>query len=239
MQPLLTHLALHVRDLDACIEFYHHFCGMQVVHERTNGDWRVVWMAEPGKEHDFIFVMVPGGPGRDQTPHDYSHFGFALESRDAVDAMAEKARSAGFLVWEPRQEPYPVGYYCGVRDPDGNMVEFSYGQPLGPGAHDEAMEDPMPRVHDRGGWPDAGSIDRDEHDLSMWEKRTDALMRVLRSKHYMQVDEMRRATEGIELRRYEQLTYYERWAEAMEVLMIEKGVLTQEEIDRKVADLDA
>ncbi|MCZ6873564.1 MAG: VOC family protein, partial [bacterium] len=26
------------------------------------------------------------------------------------------------------------GYYCGVRDPDGNMVEFSYGQPLGPGA---------------------------------------------------------------------------------------------------------
>jgi hypothetical protein len=50
--------------------------------------------------------------------------------------MAEKARVAGYLVWEPRQEPYPVGYYCGVRDPDGNMVEFSYGQPLGPGAHD-------------------------------------------------------------------------------------------------------
>ena len=56
--------------------------------------------------------------------------------RDAVDAMAEKARAAGYLVWEPRQEPYPVGYYCGVRDPDGNMVEFSYGQPLGPGALD-------------------------------------------------------------------------------------------------------
>ena len=24
--------------------------------------------------------------------------------------------------------------YCGIRDPDGNYVEFSYGQPLGPGA---------------------------------------------------------------------------------------------------------
>jgi hypothetical protein len=101
------------------------------------------------------------------------------------------------------------------------------------------MGDHMPRVHDRGGWPEAGPIDRDEHDLSMWEKRTDALMRVLRSKHYMQVDEMRRAIEGIELSRYEQLTYYERWTEAMEVLMIEKGVLTQDEIDRKVAELDA
>ena len=96
----------------------------------------------------------------------------------------------------------------------------------------------MTRVHDRGGWPEAGPIDRDEHDLSMWEKRTDALMRTLRGKHYMTVDEMRRAIESIELRRYEQLGYYERWAEAMEILLIEKGVLSREEIDRKVVELD-
>jgi nitrile hydratase len=96
----------------------------------------------------------------------------------------------------------------------------------------------MTRVHDRGGWPEAGSIDRDEHDLSMWEKRTDALMRTLRRKHYMRVDEMRRAIESIELRRYEQLGYYERWTEAMEILLVEKGVLTREEIDLKVVQLD-
>ena len=97
----------------------------------------------------------------------------------------------------------------------------------------------MARVHDRGGWPDAGPVDRHEHDLNMWEKRTDALMRTLRGKQYMVVDEMRRAIEGIELTRYEQLTYYERWAEAMEVLWVEKGVLSREEIDQKVAELDA
>ncbi len=45
-----------------------------------------------------------------------------------------RAEAAGCLAWAPRQEPYPVGYYCGLRDPDGNFVEFSYGQPLGPGA---------------------------------------------------------------------------------------------------------
>jgi hypothetical protein len=66
--------------------------------------------------------------------HDYSHLGFALPSRAAVDTIAARVRLAGYLVWEPRQEPYPVGYYCGVRDPDGNMVKFSYGQPLGPAA---------------------------------------------------------------------------------------------------------
>ena len=146
MPPALTHIALHVRDLDACIAFYRAFCGMKTVHERSDpkDGHRIVWLAEPGKENDFIIVMIPGGPGRSQGEHDYSHFGFALDSRAAVDAMAAKAAAAGCLVWPPRQEPYPVGYYCGVRDPDGNFVEFSYGQPLGPGA------------------PAAGSIDRRE-----------------------------------------------------------------------------
>ena len=78
--------------------------------------------------------MLAGGPGRDQGEGDYSHLGFALESRDAVDAVAARAERVGCLAWPPREEPYPVGYYCGLRDPDGNFVEFSYGQPLGPGA---------------------------------------------------------------------------------------------------------
>ena len=134
MPPALTHIALHVRDLDACIAFYREFCGMAVVHERADRGHRVVWLAEPGREYDFIIVMIPGGPGRQQGEQDYSHFGFALESRAAVDAMAERAADAGCLVWPPREESFPVGYYCGVRDPDGNFVEFSYGQPLGPGA---------------------------------------------------------------------------------------------------------
>ena len=144
MAASLTHIALHVRDLEACVEFYETFCGLRVVHERTkdNSDDRIVWMAEPGREKDFVYVLLPGGPGRDQQDRDFSHAGFALESREAVDAIAERARKAGCLVWEPRQEAYPVGYYCGLRDPDGSFVEFSYGQPLGPGAEEMAADAP-------------------------------------------------------------------------------------------------
>ena len=140
MRPVLTHVALQVFDLDACLAFYRDYCGMRVVHERRiseAGD-RVVWLAEPGRETELIFVLLPHGPGRAQAETDYSHLGFALESREEVDAVAEKARRDGRLVWEPREEPYPVGYYCGIKDPDGNFVEFSYGQPLGPGAEDAA-----------------------------------------------------------------------------------------------------
>ena len=134
MNPNLTHLALHVRDLAACVAFYRDYCAMELVHERGEGAERIVWLAEPGREREFIFVLLPGGPGRDQADGDFSHFGFALESKAAVDAIAERAGHAGCLAWAPRQEPYPVGYYCGLKDPDGNFVEFSYGQPLGPGA---------------------------------------------------------------------------------------------------------
>jgi catechol 2,3-dioxygenase-like lactoylglutathione lyase family enzyme len=140
MRPTLTHLALHVPDLDACVAFYREFCGMQVIHQREGKGSRIVWMAEPGKEHLFIFVIMPGGQPRQLAADDYSHVGFAVDSREQVDSIAALAHKAGCLVWAPRDEPYPVGYYCGLRAPAGNYVEFSYGQPLGPGS--EAM--PIP-----------------------------------------------------------------------------------------------
>ena len=136
MRPALTHLALHVPDLEACIAFYERFCGMHVFHERPGKGSRIVWMAEPGKERDFIFVMMPGGTNRSLAATDYGHLGFALGSREDVDEIANRARDDGCLIWEPRDEPYPVGYYCGLRDPAGNYVEFSFGQPLGPGAEE-------------------------------------------------------------------------------------------------------
>lgn len=134
MLPRFTHIARHVVDLDKTIAFLCRYCGLNVVHDRTSDDSgrRVVWLAEPGKEDAFVFVLIPGNVAREQNKTDYSHLGFALASREEVDAVAAMAKQDGILVWEPREEPYPVGYYCGVRDPDGQMVEFSYGQPLGP-----------------------------------------------------------------------------------------------------------
>ncbi|MES2818172.1 MAG: VOC family protein [Pseudomonadota bacterium] len=134
MRPTLTHIALHVPDLDACIAFYEDFCALRVIHQRAGKGSRIVWMAEPGNEQRFIFVLMPGGQYRQPAADDYSHLGFALSSRAAVDAIAARAQAVGCLLWPPREEPYPVGYYCGVRDPAGSAVEFSFGQPLGPGA---------------------------------------------------------------------------------------------------------
>ncbi|MGI9276632.1 MAG: VOC family protein [Endozoicomonas sp.] len=131
----LTHIALHVADLGACQAFYENICGMQTIHTRENNGSKVHWLALPGEEERFVLVLISGGQIIKPRANDYSHLGFALSSKDDVDQLADAARASGSLIWEPVSEPFPVGYYCGVRDPNGNNVEFSYGQPLGLGAN--------------------------------------------------------------------------------------------------------
>ena len=99
----------------------------------------------------------------------------------------------------------------------------------------------MPRVHDRGGWTDAGPINKAEHNSALWEKRTDALLMLLASpaKKVLRVDELRRAIESLPPEAYERMSYYERWISAIETLVIEKGILTKEEIDKKAEEKDS
>ncbi len=140
MRPRLTHIALHVRDLAASVAFYERHCGLHAIHRRAGegGGSDVVWLSERGREKDLILVLLSGGPERHAVGDDFAHLGFAVGSRAEVDAAAARAAAEGCLAWPPREEPYPVGYYCGLRDPDGSFVELSYGQPLGPGAEGEA-----------------------------------------------------------------------------------------------------
>ena len=95
----------------------------------------------------------------------------------------------------------------------------------------------MPAVHDRGGWLDDTPIDRAEHEYSDWERRVDAVHQVLGAQGIRTTDEMRRAIESLPPEQYESLSYYEKWTAALEILLIEKGILTAAEIDAKAAEL--
>lgn len=88
-------------------------------------------------------------------------------------------------------------------------------------------------AHDRGGRP-AGPIDRTEHQLSDWEILVDAVNVSLVRKRVYTGDEHRRAIESLPPADYERLPYYGRWITATEALLIEKGILTRDEIDRAI-----
>jgi catechol 2,3-dioxygenase-like lactoylglutathione lyase family enzyme len=135
MKPILTHIAIIVSNVDQTIRFYSEWCGMSVVHTRVSEDHpdrQVVWLSSPGYEGKFVIVVLPGGIVK-KTPDQsgFDHLGIAVESAQEVQNLAARAKAAGILFWDYQVEPYPVGPNCAVSDPDGNIVEFSYGQPIG------------------------------------------------------------------------------------------------------------
>lgn len=89
-------------------------------------------------------------------------------------------------------------------------------------------------MNDIGGEP-AGPVDKSQHEVEDWEMLTDAITITLDRKGLKTTDEHRRTIES--LPDYRELAYYERWAAATEELLIEKGVLTKEEIDRRAGEL--
>ena len=85
-----------------------------------------------------------------------------------------------------------------------------------------------------GGSP-GGSIDRDQHEVEDWERLADAINGALGARGLQSTDELRRAIESLE--NYRDLSYYERWVAATEKLLVEKGVLSSDEIDERAAEI--
>src|ERR1700704_2226949 len=95
-------------------------------------------------------------------------------------------------------------------------------------------------VHDVGGL-EFGPIDRSEHDLALWEKRTDALLILLRDnkRRVLTVDAHRRMIESYGEQEYDRTTYYEKWIRSVRNLLVEQNVLTREEIEARMAEVRA
>jgi len=95
-------------------------------------------------------------------------------------------------------------------------------------------------THDVGGL-EFGPIYREEHDLALWEKRTDAMLRLLvgTEKRAFTVDGMRRVIEDYGQQQYDRTTYYEKWIRAVRNLIVEQGIVNREEIEAPMAEVRA
>jgi catechol 2,3-dioxygenase-like lactoylglutathione lyase family enzyme len=135
MGTRLTHIALHVDAMDACIEFYQRYCDLEITNDQVRGGRRVVLMAEPGRGANFVLQLLAGGADKAATPEDDRHLGFAVDSRKEVDRLAAMAAEDGILLFDIFEAAFPLGYLCGIKDPNGNTVEISCGHLLESEAH--------------------------------------------------------------------------------------------------------
>jgi len=128
MPPRWTHITINTSDLDRSVEFYTSFCGLSIVRDRRLEGRHNVWLGpktKPDEDPVFVLVIV-----QDEVKARLDHFGFQCDSREEVDRIAELAKEQDILVEPPTDIGGVVGYFIMVRDPDGHLVEFTYGQPL-------------------------------------------------------------------------------------------------------------
>lgn len=125
-----THIALSANNLDKSIDFYHRYANMTIIHERTDKEInkRVVWLSD--KTRPFVLVLVQSSnPAPILGP--FAHLGVGCRSKSEVDKLCEQARREGILSKEATDSGYPVGYWAFINDPDGHVLEVSYGQEIG------------------------------------------------------------------------------------------------------------
>ncbi len=123
-----THITINVSHIDRSVDFYTSLCGLTIVRDRRLEGRHNVWLGPPtpfGEDPAFVLVMV-----QDEVTARLDHFGFQCDSREEVDRIAERARRQNILIEPPTDVGGVVGYFAMVRDPDGHLIEFTFGQPL-------------------------------------------------------------------------------------------------------------
>lgn len=134
--PRWTHVALRVKDIEASIAWYTDFTPMELLDKRSDEFGHGAWLGmSDSPDKPFILVLAQFFPETDpfkDAPQEvlapFAHLGIEMTSRADIEEIAARAQREGCLAMPPTEMPPPIGYICMLRDPDGNMVEYSYDQ---------------------------------------------------------------------------------------------------------------
>jgi catechol 2,3-dioxygenase-like lactoylglutathione lyase family enzyme len=119
----LRHLALQVRDVSRSRAFYEHLFGMHVV-----------WQPDPEHVHlssgpDNLALHQKPAECQDSPDRRFcamDHFGFLVESPQAVDRMFEWVERNGVRIVHPPRHHRDGSYSFYLADPDDNVIQILY-----------------------------------------------------------------------------------------------------------------
>lgn len=127
-----THVALPTGDLGRAIEFYTSFTPLVVAKRFSDAQGQSAWLSNDKQFHSpFVLVLVAFHKDHGRQLgllQPFAHLGIEVPDRADVDRVAERARQAGCLHWEPMDMPDPVGYICALNE----LVRTSFLQVGGP-----------------------------------------------------------------------------------------------------------
>lgn len=81
-------------------------------------------------------------------------------------------------------------------------------------------------------------VNQTDRDLYDWEKSTHALIEALREQGIIYTEELRVGIDAIPAKQFDLLSHYETWSASVEMLLVNKNVLTDQEIENKVQQME-
>ena len=100
----------------------------------------------------------------------------------------------------------------------------------------------MDGIHDLGGMHGFGAVPREADEPvfhAEWERRVFALDLLVEAfVEGANIDAFRHAIERLDPATYLTVSYYEKWAHALEALLVDAGVVTPDEVAARVAALE-
>jgi hypothetical protein len=102
-----------------------------------------------------------------------------------------------------------------------------------------SKNDPGRGYHDIGGL-ESGPIELATTDMKPWEKLSTAISNSLgkAGRGFFVTDESRRAREQMGDPPYSDLGYFERATESMKIVLLEKGLLTEQELETRMKEIE-
>ena len=126
----LSHIGLPVTDLAKSIAFYEKWAGMKV-QERPEDPVGIKGARLAQKKGDFTISLLEMPVQMALPMPGVMHLGLDCTSKAQVDKIATAAKKAGILISGPVDSGPDLGYQTYISDPDGNSLEFSFGQTVG------------------------------------------------------------------------------------------------------------
>ena len=123
----LTHIAINSSNFRESIDFYATWCGLHVLEDyskhRSEGS---IWMGPKGGQspYDFVLVLID----YEAPEKTLDHLGFQVESKEQLLFLYEKAMRTGLIDDHLQERSSYLGSWFSMRDPFGNIVEFTHGQ---------------------------------------------------------------------------------------------------------------
>lgn len=112
----LNHINLTVTDVAAASAFLATYFGL---HDQGSDESMGFLTDEPGWG-GMIVTLMKAKASIVRYPESF-HIGFFIESREDVDALAERLRADGYFSGQPKETGHSYGFY--VKAPGGVLVE--------------------------------------------------------------------------------------------------------------------